>query len=207
MQALKVFVDYDTTLVDFINPWLMWVNKRYQTSLTSHDITRWYYLREELGDEADAFWKSDAYNWYCNKEIVLPFEGAVEFFKTLQNAYGPKNVYIISSTREHHKLAKKEHIQYYFPLPKENCLLVGKEKYLYTSHGILVDDYPLHVMEHIKYNQTKGIVFNFQNSFGWAKEENYSTDFTLESCLPLCRSDQFSIHTNYNSIFKELCHG
>ena len=204
---MKVFIDYDTTLIDLIHPWLHWVNQRYNTYLTPNDITRWYFLREELGEEVDDFWKSDAFNWYRDKNVLQPFCGAVDFVKQLQHDIGQENVWIISSTKEHHKLEKLAHIVHYFDIQEHNCLLVGKEKYLYTSNGILIDDYPLHVMEHIHHNQQKGIVFNFNNEFGWAQKQHYETDATLKPFLPTCHSKYFSIHTNYQTILEEICHG
>ena len=69
---MKIFIDYDTTLVNFITPWLDWVNKKYNRNFTTNEITRWYFLREELGKDADDFWKNEAYNWYLDKEFILP---------------------------------------------------------------------------------------------------------------------------------------
>ena len=97
---MKVFIDYDTTLIDLIHPWLHWVNQRYNTYLTPNDITRWYFLREELGEEADDFWKSVTFNWYRDKNVLQPFCGAVDFVKQLQHDIGKENVWIISSTKQ-----------------------------------------------------------------------------------------------------------
>jgi len=204
---MKIFIDYDTTLVNLIDPWVVWINKKYNVEITSHDINRWYFLGEVFGREADDFWRSEKYNHYTNKDIFLPYEGAIEFFQTLQKKFGVENVYIVSSTKDHHKEEKIIHAQHYFNINKEQFIPVNKEKYNFTKDGILIDDYPLHVMEHIEYNKQKGIVFNLENRFGWCKENNYSMDSTLTKFIHTVEDDNFSIASSYQQIIEELNHG
>lgn len=187
---MNIYVDYDTTLINLIDPWVKWINDKYKVNITTQDINRWYFLGEVFGKEADNFWKEE--NHYIDKEVLLPYDGAIDFFKTLQKKYGRKNVKIISSTRDHHTKDKVAHMAEYFGvdpnsvnIAKDNntsdqndyeIILTSKEKYSYTKGGVLIDDYPLHVLEHIHFNQEPGIVFNYNNRFGWCKESNYGLD-------------------------------
>ena len=70
---MRIFIDYDTTLVNLIDPWVAWINEKYNVEITSHDINRWYFLGEVFGKEADDFWRSEKYNHYTNKDIFLPY--------------------------------------------------------------------------------------------------------------------------------------
>lgn len=204
---MKIYIDYDTTLVNLIDPWVKWINEEYNVIITSNDINRWYFLGEVFGKEADDFWRSEKFNHYIDKDILLPYEGAVDFFNTLQNQFGTNNVYIVSSTRDHHKVEKIKHAQHYFNIDKEQFIPVKRQKFEITKDGILIDDYPLHVMEHIKYNKQKGVVFNYENRFGWCKQSNYHLDSTLTDFMGIVKKKKFSIATSYEEILEELNHG
>ena len=201
---MKIFIDYDTTLINLIDPWIKWINEKYQVSLQTDDINRWYYLGDVFGAEANDFWKSEKYNHYTDRDIYKPYSGAVDFFHTVQNIFGQDNVYIISSSRDHHVAEKIEHAKYYFDIKPSNFIPVKNKKYALTKNGILIDDYPLHVMEHIHYNNHAGIVFNYENRFGWSKESNYLLDPTLSDFLDVVQDKKFSITTSYEEVLKLL---
>ena len=201
---MKIFVDYDTTLVNLIGPWVSWINEKYNVTISSNDINRWYYLGEVFGSEANNFWKSEEYNHYADRDIIKPYEGAVEFFHTLQEVHGRENIFIISSTKDHHKKEKIEHAKHYFDISSDQFIAVDKGKHTLTAGGILIDDYPLHVMEHIEYNKQKGIVFNYEDHFVWCKNCNYSLDATLTDFMHIVEDDRFSIATSYQQILEEL---
>ncbi len=204
MKENKIFVDYDTTLVNLIDPWVQWINRKYNVNISSNDINRWYFLGEVFGKEADDFWRSEQYNHYTDKDIFRPYDGAVDFFHKLEKQYGRENVFIVSSTRDHHKEEKIKHAQHYFDIEIEQFISVSKEKYALTKDGVLIDDYPLHVMEHIHFNKQKGIVFNYRDSFGWCKQANYSLDKTLTNFLHVTEDENFLIATSYQEILEEL---
>lgn len=204
---MKIFVDYDTTLVNLIDPWVEWIKKKYNVIISTNDINRWLFLGDVFGKEANDFWRSEKYNHYTDKEIFQPYGGAVDFFHTLQGEFGVENTFIVSSTRDHHREEKIKHAKYYFGIEEKQFIAVNKEKYSATKNGILIDDYPLHVMEHIEYNKQKGIVFNYENRFGWCKQSNYQLDNTLSNFMQVVEDDKFSITTSYQDILKELNNG
>ena len=201
---MKIYVDYDTTLINLIDPWVDWINKRYSVNITSNDINRWYFLGEVFDKTANDFWRSEEYNHYIDKEFLSPFEGAVDFFHALEEKYGKSNVIIISATRKHHKEEKIKHAKYYFGITDEQFIASEKEKYEYTKDGILIDDYPLHVMEHIHHNNQKGIVFNYEDRFGWCKLHNYGLDEKFTKFSQITKNDNFSMATSYEQVLKEL---
>jgi len=204
---MKIYIDYDTTLINLIDPWVDWINEKYNVNITSNDINRWYFLGEVFDKKANDFWRSEEYNHYMDKEFLLPFKGAVDFFHALENKYGKSNVIIISATRKHHKEEKIKHAKHYFGIIDEQFIASEKEKYEYTKDGILIDDYPLHVMEHIHHNNQKGIVFNYEDRFGWCKLHNYRLDEKLTKFSQITKNDNFSIATSYEQVFKELNDG
>ncbi len=204
---MKIYIDYDTTLVNLIDPWVGWINEKYNVAITSNDINRWYFLGEVFGLEANDFWKSETYNHYTDRDVFQPYKGAVEFFHALQNLYGHENIFIISSTKDHHKKEKIKHAKHYFGISDDQFIAVEKGKHTLTNDGILIDDYPLHVMEHIYHNQKKGIVFNYENRFGWCRQSNYTLDATLTNLLDVTEDGNFSIATSYQQILEELNHG
>ncbi len=212
---MKIFVDYDTTLVNLIDPWVAWINKKYNVTISSNDINRWYFLGEVFGKEADDFWRKE--NHYIDKDILLPFKGAVTFFHQLQDEYGKENVKIISSTRDHHTKDKVAHMAHYFGIDSKSVkytkeddsidcndyqvILTSKDKYAYTQNAILIDDYPLHVLEHIYFNKAPGIVFDWENRFGWCKEHNY----VIDDGIPNKHKPKFeTVDDFYKSINKKL---
>lgn len=178
---MKLFIDYDTTLVNLIDAWVEWLNRTYSVSLSTDDINRWYFLGDVFGNGANSFWKQQ--NHYTDTNILKPFEGAVPFFHEMQKWFGMENVFIISSTRDHHTDDKIRHMQYYFGIKHSQIILTSKEKFHLTTDGILIDDYPLHVIEHVYFNQQPGIIFNHNNSFGWCKEHNFVLDNQLPATL------------------------
>lgn len=201
---MNIYIDYDTTLVNLIDPWTDWINEKYNVTITSKDINRWYFLGEVFGREADDFWRSEKYNHYTNKDIFQPYVGAVDFFHTIQKEFGSENVYIVSSTKDHHKKEKIKHAKYHFNISEKQFIPVSKEKHHITKDGVLIDDYPLHVMEHIHYNRKKGIVFNYENRFGWSRQCNYSIDDSLTDFMHTVNDNNFIIATSYKQIIEEL---
>ena len=201
---MKIFIDYDTTLVNLIDPWVNWINKKYDVNIETTDINRWYFLSDVFGEDANDFWKSEEYNHYIDKDIFMPYSGARDFFDYIVNEFGRDNVFIVSSTRDHHTKEKIEHAKYYFGINESNFIPTGSEKHSLTKNGILIDDYPLHIFEHIHHNDNFGIVFNLENRFGWCRECNYELDPTLGSYMNVKNNKKFSIATSYNDVVRQL---
>jgi len=201
---MKIYVDYDTTLVNLIDPWIAWINDTYNVNIVSSDINRWYYLSEVFGKEADDYWKSEKYNHYTDKDIFKPYDGAVKFFNDLQKRFGDENIFIVSSTRDHHIEDKIKHAKYYFGISENNFIPVSKEKYHQTKDGVLIDDYPLHILEHIYHNQQVGIIFNYQNRFGWCNENNYHLDAMLSPFINILKDENFNMAASYDEVLNIL---
>ncbi len=201
---MKLFIDYDTTLVNLIDPWIDWINEKYHVNIMASDINRWYYLSDVFGEDANDFWKSEKYNHYTDRDIYQPYKGSINFFHKAQSMFGRENVYIISSSRDHHVKEKIQHAKHYFGVDENNFIPVKRSKYELTQDGILIDDYPLHVMEHIHYNDHHGIVFNYENRFGWCRESNYTLDPTLSNFLDITDDKKFEIVTSYEEVIKAL---
>ena len=205
---MKIYIDYDNTLINLIDPWILWINNKYNVNFTSNDINCWHFLGEVFGKEANDFWRCEENNPYADKNILQPHHGATEFLNTIQNQFGKNNVTIISSTMEHHQIEKFEHAQYYFGIKKEQFIPVNghAEKHTFTKNGILVDDYPLNIMKHVHYNQQKGFVFNYNDSFGWCKKYNFILDKNLKKFINIVNDRKFNIIISYKQIIEDIDH-
>ncbi len=201
---MKIYIDYDSTLVNLIDPWIDWANEKYSVNLSPSDVNRWFFFSEVFGKEADDFWRSKKYNHYTDKDILQPYPGAVDFVQKVQSQYGKENVYIISSTRDHHTQAKIEHVEHYFQISGRNFIPIAKDKHTCTSDGVLIDDYALHVMQHVKYNKHPGIVFNYEHRFGWSNPCNYVLDDTLKNYLDIPNEDKFHVLNTYGEVLARL---
>ena len=201
---MNIYVDYDTTLVNLIDPWVQWINKKYDVSLQTTDINRWYFLSDVFGREANDFWKSEHYNHYIDRDIYKPYIGAKDFFRTLQSKFGKDSIFIISSSRDHHITEKIKHATHHFGIDKSNFIPVNNQKYGLTKNGILIDDYPLHIFEHIHHNNNYGIVFNLDNRFGWARKCNYQLDPTLDEYINIAQDEKFFVATSYDQIISQI---
>ena len=205
---MKIYIDYDNTLINLIDPWILWANNKFNVNFTSNDINRWHFLGEVLGKGANDFWNDKKDNHYANKNMLQPNPGAIKFLHSIQKQFGEKNVFIVSSTVAHHKVEKIKHAQYFFGIVKKQFISVNenKGKHTFTKGGILIDDCPLYVMEHICYNHQMGIVFNYNDSFGWCQKDNYILDSSLNSFRHIVDYKNFSIATSYKQIIEEINH-
>lgn len=215
---MKIYVDYDTTLVNLIDVWLEWVKEHFHVSFRTMDINRWYFLRDTIGKKAHWFYQHFGYLSDKEKESIQPFKGAVEFIKNLQDVFGAENVCILSSTGgDVDRESKISHIKCHFPmLGEEQCKLVPHgPKHPYTKDSVLVDDYSLHVLEHVHYNDSLGFLFNYQNRFGWCRPDNFELDDgskiadgyqTLKCFYDDVNKKKFRIVSSYEEILKELGH-
>lgn len=156
----KIFVDYDSTTVDFLNPFLAYINSVLSTNLTIENLD----LPENkkiYDDFMNDFYKGkikiDFEKIYNN---ITLFQGVMEFFNYLKNN-GFEIVFVTSSMKGQ-KEPKVNHIQKYFN-DYVSEIIHARKKFTYTGEGHFIDDSIKHIEEHCKNNKTLGILFNFNN--------------------------------------------
>jgi len=160
---MKIFVDYDSTLVDLIDGWLKWIKKTHGHKIKTEQITEWNWLSNTHGEAMNDYWKI---NGVYNRD-VKPISGAVMFMDALRNLYGEESVFIISASHCGMENEKAEHAKKHFGIDP-GYFMHKHEKYRYTSDGILIDDAPHYIAQHIRANEKPGILFNYRNRYGWA---------------------------------------
>jgi 5'(3')-deoxyribonucleotidase len=151
----KIFLDLDMTLNDMSYVWCR------HLGIKPLDVEYFGWVRDAIGLEADAWWAQPGV--YDN---ILPLPGSQEFVNKLQHTFEVK---IITHTHGGQNPSEKDKwIKTYFGLSKEDIIHAG-EKWHHTRGAILVDDCPRHVLDHMRINDGKGIIFNHNFDYGWAK--------------------------------------
>jgi 5'(3')-deoxyribonucleotidase len=159
---MKVFLDFDNTLVDLAQGWLDWLAKEKYIKVTTKHIKEWDWLSKTYGEHVNEYWKTP--NIY---DDIIPIPGSITFVEALKRIYGRENILIISNSAKNMIDEKTIFAEKYFKILPTNVLHVA-DKWKYTSEGVLIDDAPHNVIDHVKANQTPAILFNYRNKWGWA---------------------------------------
>ena len=151
----KIYLDYDNTLVHFIEPFIKTVNELENTKLTTFNykdeehkeiIKKHYNLLKEG-------------NHYKNVSLI---PNSIEFVKKLKETYSVS--VITSSMSKDQKKYKGKHIDIHFPKMFEN-VISARKKHPHSKDGIFIDDDINKVREHCLNNDTLGILINHNESF------------------------------------------
>ncbi len=154
----------DNTLVNLVAGWIKWLKKEKYINITATNILNQCWISETYGEHANEYWKRSGI--YENE--VLPIPGAINFIKALKYIYGENNIIIISNSVRNMVNEKTKYALEVFEIINTNFLHTS-EKWKYTEDGILIDDAPCDVLDHVKSNHTPAILFNYRNRYGWAK--------------------------------------
>jgi hypothetical protein len=160
---MKIYLDYDGTLCDLPFIWIDWVNKTFDKNFTLQDVIHYDYIANVLGDSANKMWRTKG--CYTN---VTPFFKSQFFVDQLKIRFGEENVKIITCSPPGMEKEKDEHIKYFYNIDMENVVHTC-DKYLYTHDGILIDDAKHHIINHINENNQYGILFDYNEQYGWSK--------------------------------------
>lgn len=176
---MKIYLDYDSTLVNFDKAYTQTINERYGTSYTSKDLVTWDFIQEKHGKESEV-WKETGFY-----DKVVPITGALDFVGSLQYNFGINNIFIITASSPQSIPEKDSHIHKWFKILDDNIIHTNT-KFKYTQDGILIDDYIKHICAHIEFNQQPGILFNLNKSYGWCPDEIENKPEQLSICHTYC---------------------
>jgi len=155
----KIFIDLDMTLNDMSYVWCR------HLGIKPLEVEYFGWIRDALGCEADAWWAQPGVY-----DKILPLPGSRKFISKLRNLF---DVRIITHThRGQNPIEKDKWIKTYFDIDKTSVIHAGK-KWEHTKGSILIDDCPRNVLDHIRINNDKGIIFNHNFDYGWAKRLKY----------------------------------
>jgi len=168
----KIYIDYDSTLVDFIKPYLKKLNEKEKIELTHKT-----YKRKEnemyIKSNYDLMKVGDVY------EEVEVFEGAIDFLNELRDAGYVLEV-ITSSMSGDQKFYKKEHMERNFAGFFES-VIHARKKFPHTKDGFFIDDKLSNVEKHCENNETIGFLYNHKGlhdkDIGKIKELNKRKNF------------------------------
>lgn len=152
----KIFIDYDTTLVDFQDVMTRQINAREDTNFTSLQLSRGYHDEIKMRNK-DLFVELNIY------EEILPFGGAIKFLNSLQ-ALDYETVLITANMSEAQKNFKTTHIEEHFDGIFHD-IIHAEDKYNYTKDSILIDDSYANITSHIHHNNSVGILFNLNHEY------------------------------------------
>lgn len=156
---MKIILDYDSTLVDLMGPWIGWLKREYGVSVSTKDIKYFGWLKDAFGDKADDFWRTPGVY-----DTVVPLPGAQDFVSfLLRMGY---DVSVVSASHPDMYVEKEIHCAKYFGLDMKH----SHSKHELTKDALLIDDCPAHVHEHVRVNPgCWAFLFNYMGSYGWAK--------------------------------------
>lgn len=195
---MNVFLDYDSTLVDFNTAWVEFIQRNIDPNFQFSEIETYdqrIHPNQALHDAARQFWKIEE-----EYATVKLFDGAKDFVETL--LLNGHDVQIVTSTSNGTHDFKTQHILNNFNgiLNQKDIMHVSNTclKWQYTKGGVLIDDFILPVLNHVFSNRMPGIVFNYNDM-------HMHADVTLNNKVfaeTVYKIDSTNLHycTNYNQL-------
>jgi len=166
-----IYVDYDGTLVNFIQPWLDHINQEENTKLTTQN-----YKEDKYKEVSKKYFKIFNNEKYYEK--VSNFENYRDFLTNLKTINKDIKLKILTSNISYKQEdGKQKHIEgnELEELIEEVIHLTkGKtkqKKYEISNNGHLIDDDIRHILEHCKNNEGFGILINLNNQFIYPEEK------------------------------------
>lgn len=189
---MRVYCDYDNTLVDTHGAWLKILSDRHGIRLRKQDVLYAKYVEDTYGN-----WTLD----YCKRknfyDVVPPIPGAIWFLDALREVAGEENVFLLSASHVENAKEKSAHAWKHFRFPKDR-FIHSRIKHTVTRDGVLVDDYVKHVAAHVRRNAKRGVLLNLHGEFGWCEEERYADNPEVSLDLSLMNRALYHRCTGYD---------
>lgn len=171
----NLILDFDDTLVHLVRPRLKWLRTRGITDKIYHpeDVHSYDWFKVKFGDKASDFFLKNSNQTYETHDSHIP--GSITFLKWAEKYF---NLKIVTHVSNNHVLqAKTNFIKKVYEENNKINIHVEffeelNDKYKYID-GILIDDYPRHIINHISYNKQPAILFDYQGKNGWSKIKDY----------------------------------
>lgn len=171
----NLILDFDDTLVHFVRPWLKWLRSKGLTKeiFSSKDVVHYDWFQKNFGETSLDFFLKEPDKIYNAHGCQIP--GSIAFLKRVQRLF---NVKIVTHTSNENILNSKSNFIKNIYHRNHNLNIdvsyfeILHDKYKHID-GILVDDFPLHIINHAAHNKQPAILFNYKNENGWGYLENY----------------------------------
>jgi len=157
----KIFLDFDNTLMQFIDYFLNEINKIEGIELKSFNYTE--EDNKEIVKKHYDFIKTGDH--YSKMEL---FENSMEFIDNLNKKF---DIHIVTSNiSSDQKKYKNKYIVNTFG-EKIKSVINARKKHPHTKEGDFIDDDIKKIKAHIENNETKGILINHNGMFNHNQEE------------------------------------
>lgn len=166
---MKIFLDYDDTLVDLIHPTLSWIDVQLggaERVCALSEVATYDFLAGRYGMWIKEYWRKP-HTYFTD---IFPLDGAVEFVEMLKYRFGEENIFIVTRADERIQEEKAEHVEHHFDISPDRVLFPW-DKYKVTKGGVLIDDFHENIHGHIINNLMPGILFNYENRHPWVTME------------------------------------
>ena len=138
---LRIYIDFDGTLVDSPEAMAQWYNYRYNTSVKGKDIYKW-----DASDQCPKLTAEEIVGMFESQSFfsfLEPEPNAVEITKRINHFPDYHLICCSIGTPENLRL-KREYLDKYFPWIKEKILIERQDVFMgkngYVNDGILIDD-------------------------------------------------------------------
>jgi hypothetical protein len=165
-----------------------------------------YYFENNLGKEATKAWG----HWENYQHVKL-LRDTKPFIKTLKTFFDNHLQIITASVNECGTMHenKDKYIEEHLNINPNNIFHTST-KYEYTKNGILVDDGPHNIADHLVKTNGNAILFNFGNNRGWATMEHVEKELkkrhnlTQEEINELLNSNRIKYATEHKEVLENL---
>lgn len=155
MRIKKAF-DLDMVLNDMAFQWEAWMRVNFDPNFCLAQIRYFGYILDAYGTEADDYWRDPK----CY-DTISPLPGAVDLLRELG-----KEAFIITHTPPGQSSTRKDAwIGDHFG---DIRVVHSGDKWQHSNGCVMIDDHPGHIQRHIRHNSCHGVVFNFQDKYGWS---------------------------------------
>jgi hypothetical protein len=169
---MKLIIDLDSTICDFMDPWLVWLNVRNYTDIfyRVEDIPSYDWIVDKFGNSTRDFFLDEPMITY--KEWIKPYKGAKEFLDwCCENFDATILTHAFCEKTEEAKTWHVKHkIKSDIPVKFFRTL---HDKFKHIDDGILIDDYPYHVIKTTGKTNKDSIIIDHDGRNGWSKLESY----------------------------------
>lgn len=156
MKKPNIIVDVDGIILEFLNPFINYLNTKHNYNLTFDDITD-YDIDVVIGKERDDFYsniyKDFLFNHYPDKFEYIP--GALSFFNNISKKF---NLYLITAldkSKEEHRKNNLKDLKY-----KELIFEKDKQKYVNKLNPMYIfEDCPELINSYTDNKHFKGLIF------------------------------------------------
>lgn len=169
---MKLVIDLDSTVCDFVDPWLIWLNVNNYTNefYKVEDVTSYDWMMNKFDASVRDFFLVDPMVTYSL--WIDPYKGAKEF---LDWCYENYDAYILT----HAEIDETIEAKTWFVKNKINSQIPMKffsnlhDKFKHIDDGILIDDYPYHAIKTTAKTNKDSIIIDHDGRNGWSKLIDY----------------------------------